>query len=171
MVNYVDIACRAVLAFTFGAAVWGKVGGRAQWDAFRSSLAFFLGTRGRAGHVMAVVVVMAETVAAALQVTPYRWGGYYVAFGLLTAFSGFVVVVLRRRLNLRCNCFGRSGLPLQGGHLVRNGLLLGITAAGLVAAITGGSSIHPAGLVMSLGVALCVALLIVRFDDIVRLIS
>ncbi|MFG1919689.1 MauE/DoxX family redox-associated membrane protein [Micromonospora sp. NPDC048898] len=166
--SYVDIACRAVLALTFAAAVWGKVRDHARWTAFRSSLTAFLRSNRRA-HVVAVVVVTAEAGAAVSQLSPFRWMGYGLAFGLLAAFSGFVVLVLRRRLGLACNCFGRSS-PVRGRHLARNGLLLLITTVGLTAAVVGESGVHPAGLAMSLGTAFCLAIAIVRFDDVVEIL-
>ncbi len=147
--SYVDLAARALLALVFAAAVYGKL---RDWASLPR---------------VAKPVVVLEAVAVPLLILGPL--GYPLACGLLVCFSAYIAYSMRRRLALRCNCFGSSRVVLSGRHLVRNGLLLGVAIAGW--ALSGdGAVVHPAGIAMSVGVAVCLAILVVRLDDIAALL-
>lgn len=62
--------------------------------------------------------------------------GFLISLGVIGAFTGWLVWVRLRRLDIRCNCFGATGRKVTGLTIARNGLLLAAVMAGLVLAGT-----------------------------------
>jgi hypothetical protein len=81
-----------------------------------------------------------------------------------------VAVVVRRGTRASCACFGAATVSRIGGtHLIRNGTLLAVLAAGLVTMTTPAGRPAVAGVVLARAVGGTVSLVLIRLDDIVEL--
>lgn len=117
----------------------------------------------------AVALVAAElTVAPALVVLPV-WG-LCAACALLLVLTAGVVVIVRRRLTVRCRCFGAAG-QLGVRHLVRNLVLLGVGAAGLAGtAMHADARVAWPGVVLAGGFGIVLSTLVIRYEDVIELV-
>jgi hypothetical protein len=115
---------------------------------------------------VAVAVVGAEAVVVPLLAIPgTATPGAALAAALLASFVVAIVLSMRRRSGLVCRCFGAGGAPLGRRHLVRNAVL--VTACLGAAPVTGATALpSPPALALGGAVAGLVAILIIRFDDI-----
>lgn len=161
---------RALLAVVFGTAAFGKA---TQLGVFADSLRnigpqlFATQLRCLAG---ATVVVAAEATVCVLLVVPATSvAGLGLALVLLVAFGAAIASVVRRGATAPCHCFGAEGSPLSSSHLLRNGLLAAIAAAGIAVRLAGGpvSALpdYDGALAVALGLLLGIG--ITRWDDLV----
>jgi uncharacterized membrane protein YphA (DoxX/SURF4 family) len=82
-------------------------------------------------------IVAASELGVAVALVGAPRAGALAAIALLLAFSGFVTRRLRSGVETPCACFGAgSGEPLSPRLLVRNGLLLGLAGAAVMAGTT-----------------------------------
>jgi hypothetical protein len=90
---------------------------------------------------------------------------------LLGVLTAGVVLVVRRRLVVRCRCFGAGRTRIGRRHVVRNLLLLLVGGLGLVAALSPGTapSTDAAGVLLAVGAAVLLASFVFHFDDLVEL--
>jgi hypothetical protein len=89
---------------------------------------------------------------------------------LAAVLTAGVAVVVRRGTRARCACFGAATVSRIGGtHLMRNGTLLAVLAAGLVTITTTAGRPAAAGVALALAVAGTASLVLIRLDDIVEL--
>lgn len=127
---------------------------------------------GPARYRVAAGVVALEFAVAALIAFPWTaiWG-LGAATVLLTVFSGIAFRAARRSSRVPCRCFGSSRTPLGVPQGARNAMLALISAIGTVVLGVGYEAItlHPAGILMIVGVGLVGLALNVFFDDIVEL--
>lgn len=164
---------RALLAVVFATAAFGKASNLDQLGAFADSLRnigpqlFATRLRRLAG---ATIVVAAEATVCVLLVVPATsLAGLALALVLLLAFGAAIASVLRRGATAPCHCFGAEGSPLSSSHLLRNGLLAVIAAAGIAVRLAGGpvSALpdYDGALAVALGLLLGIG--ITRWDDLV----
>jgi Methylamine utilisation protein MauE len=164
---------RALLAVVCATAAIGKASGREQLGVFADSLRnigpqlFATRLRRQAG---ATIVVAAEAAACILLVLPATsLAGLALAFALLLAFGAAIANVVRRGATAPCHCFGAEGSPLSSSHLLRNGLLAVIAAAGIAVRLSSGpvSALpdYDGALAVALGLLLGIG--ITRWDDLV----
>jgi hypothetical protein len=170
---YVALTCRIVLIAVFLIAVVTKIWGRQAFLDFRDAVHRMLpwtptGAAGLTGWSVAVVLAEAMTVTL-LAVPVSVTVGFAVAGGVLLVFTVGIARGIRSGTGGACRCFGAAPTPLSARHLVRNGLLLAVTALGLVTSTMPGSGWHAAGVVLSLVTAGVVASMIVVFDDVASL--
>ena len=117
------------LALLFLLAAYGKFG---DLLAFTAALAALdLGIPQEALPFVARLVPWVEVVTAvALLVPRLRGAGALLGSGSVVAFSGVVALLMSRRVEVRCPCFGDLDLlcsgPLGMCHLLRNVVLLAI---------------------------------------------
>ncbi|MFE3315054.1 MauE/DoxX family redox-associated membrane protein, partial [Embleya sp. NPDC059213] len=107
-------------------------------------------------------------------VPPTRGVGFAVAGVLLAGFTAAVGAALRRGRRSSCRCFGASDAPLGPRHLVRNGILLAASIAGLSATgLASPTDLPPAlaGSAVAVVAGLLGALLLISLDDIVDLFA
>lgn len=172
---YVALTCRLVLIAVFLVAVVTKIRGRQAFLDFRDAVQRMLpwtptGAAGLTGWSVAVVLGEAMTVTL-LAVPASVPVGFAVAGGVLLVFTAGIARGIRSGTGGACRCFGVASTPLSARHLVRNGLLLAVTALGLAASTMPGSGWHAAGVVLSLVTAGVVASTIVAFDDLASLFA
>jgi hypothetical protein len=108
--------------------------------------------------------------ASAMAARSMAGAGFALATVLLAAFTVAIARALRRGVRPPCRCFGASSTPLGRSHLVRNSLLLAVTATGLAGALAG--PIAPsdsAGAAVAVLPGIVAGALVTAFDDIVAL--
>jgi hypothetical protein len=152
------VGCRLVLAATFLVSASSKFvgGGDELANALRLSVPRF------GARAAAVVVIPLEFLVAALLLfgnTRTFEVALIVAVGLLVVFSGWMVSVLLRGLQVQCSCFGPNGAAVGWRQVARNALLVAVGLAGLVLVPSGrdvvGTSVW-SGLALAAGATLVV---------------
>lgn len=173
MTLYLLTTCRVLLAGVFVLALASKVRGRASFEAFAASIRALGLLSGAGSAVAAYALVGAEaSVVLLLVFPPTVLPGLAAAGATLTVMTAGILAALRRGRRGPCRCFGASDAPLGPVHVVRNLLLIGGAAAGLVAGLApagAGSPAHPAGLALAAVGAAVGVLIVVRLDDLADL--
>ncbi|MDO3646225.1 MauE/DoxX family redox-associated membrane protein [Nocardia mangyaensis] len=133
LIEYGVWGSRLVLAGVFGLSAWGKL---VDGAGTRKALAEFgIPVRGVAAVALGVPVVEA-VIAIALLLPATVWGGSVAALLLLAVFTAAIVRLLLRGEHPSCACFGAaSAAPIGTATLVRNGVLLTLTALVAVGAL------------------------------------
>jgi hypothetical protein len=181
--SYVSVGLLAALWCVFAASGGSKVRSRAAQRAFAESLRPLPLLPGRLVAPVAVLVTAAEVVlvlgigwsvvavAAGWPVVRLGGGAALALTGLLLAvLTVGVVLAVRRDTGASCACFGASQQPLGWRHVVRNSILLAMTATALGTVLL--ARPHPlplAGVLIALVAGATGALLLIRLDDLVDL--
>jgi hypothetical protein len=171
-VHYLGVAARFLIGTVFLVAVAGKISSRAAFTAFVGSLTRMAVVPPGAVGPAARATVAFEALAVALLVVPLRStaaAGFVIAGGLLAIFTVAIALSLRTGNRAPCRCFGASSTPLGPRHLVRNGLLLAGTAAGLIG-LSASGEFDLAGTLAAAMAGLIAGAVIAGFDDIVELV-
>ncbi|WP_237102795.1 MauE/DoxX family redox-associated membrane protein [Nonomuraea sp. MG754425] len=162
-----DPLARVLLAVVFIAAVVGKTRSRQGFAGFRDSVAA-IGPRWLPTGPVAGAVVAGEAATVVLLAVPgTRLAGYALAAALLLVFCAGIGRAVLARQSVRCQCFGADGGLLGPRHLVRNGLLVAVAAAGALAG--GGPAAAPATLA-GLVAGAFLGLLTTRWEDVAFLL-
>ncbi|SCE67835.1 hypothetical protein GA0074696_0181 [Micromonospora purpureochromogenes] len=131
--TYLDVFLRAMLITVFGLAAVGKLRSRAAFTSFADSLASVgVGTRRRRDLAAAMVAVTETAIVAGLAVPATVTDGYALALLTLAVFTAAVGRALHSGRVVRCRCFLGDGGEMNRGHLLRNAVLAGAAAAGLM---------------------------------------
>ncbi|MCW6005689.1 redoxin family protein [Micromonospora sp. CPCC 205371] len=131
MLPYTVLVCRILLGAVLICAAAGKLRHRAAFAAFAVSVRRHVGVPRRLAGPAAAGVVAAELgVGGALLSGLAPAMAFLAAAVLLLPFTAVLVRSVRRRLAVPCNCFGRTGDPVAGRHVARNGVLLAAAAIG-----------------------------------------
>ncbi|WP_131736255.1 MauE/DoxX family redox-associated membrane protein [Actinomadura roseirufa] len=163
----VVLAERAALGTVFTVAVTGKLRGRDGFARFRTTVERITGLAGGPAHRVAVAVLTMEVAAVLLLLGPLTppAAGLVAAGGLLAVFTGAVVRAMRRGVFAECACFGERSSLLGYPVLVRNVLLLAITAPGLVLAAAPPRAAGPLTAALAITAGACAGVLFVRYYD------
>jgi len=168
---YLLLACRFMMVGVFIVSLFSKVrSGRAYAD-FRRSVDDWQVVPRRWSAPISAGVVVGEAVVVLLLALPRTAPiGFVAAVLLLTVFTTGILVVVRRRRAVTCQCFGVATTQVGAAHLVRNLLLLALCVTGAVTSATAGGTRPTApGTMLALSVAAVGVLIVVRLDDIVAL--
>lgn len=162
-----DLFARALLAVVFLAAVVGKARSRQAFAEFRDSVAA-IGPRWLpAGPAVAAIVVGEATTVVLLAVPGTRLVGHALAAVLLILFCAGIARAVMARQSIRCQCFGAGGGLLGPRHLVRNGLLIAVAAAG---ALAGDVPTSAPAMLVALVAGAFLGLLTTRWEDVAFLL-
>ncbi|GLW11746.1 methylamine utilization protein MauE [Microtetraspora sp. NBRC 13810] len=171
--QYAALACRCALAAVFLVALLSKVRSRDAFHAFRASVLDMVPLRAGAATPVSTAVVLAE--ASVVVLLTIRWtapAGFVLAGAVLVAFCAGIARAVRSGTRTPCRCFGATATPLSGRHLVRNAVLLAVTAAGGTALLlTTPGTAHPGGVAVGLACAGVLTLAVVYFDDLADLFA
>ena len=176
--TYFVLGSVIALAVVFLVSAISKIRSRTSWAAFLESTAALLPAGAAPVRPAAWTVVTLEFAAAAL--LPWTPAfGLGLGAALLAAFAVATAKAVRRGHRAPCRCFGASSRPLDAGHVVRNGLLATLAAAGTAGALagpadTGGdliATLHPAGIAVAAVAATMLATLVIFGDDITDLFA
>ncbi|MEU6715798.1 MauE/DoxX family redox-associated membrane protein [Nonomuraea sp. NPDC046802] len=163
--EYFAFGCRCLLGLMFVVSAAGKIGSRAAFQEFRTTVELMLGgRRGAAGPAAAAVVACEATVSVLLASPATARAGLALAAVLLATFCVAIAIALRRGVNAPCRCFGGSSpsQPLRARHIARN-LALTVLAIGAIFADPAGPD--TAGMVVAAAAGAVGAFLAIRYDD------
>lgn len=172
------LICHFTIMLVFSVSAIGKVRRRAAFDEFARTTRTMLSAAvpkwsvRRAGlRRIAGAVVAAELAIPVLVGVPpsTRWG-HGLCIVLLAVFSIGMIAVIRRGVTTSCSCFGTASGPLGVPHLVRNALLAGAAATGLVVGPVEFAQAG-AGLAVAAAAAAVLTLLVTRLDDVIALFT
>lgn len=170
--EYVLIGLRSALVVVFVASAASKLRGRRAFAEFVTATTQLFPWRAPARliHTLAAAVVATELAIVALLLLPATVPiGFAAATGLLLAFTGAILIALRRGNRTPCRCFGAAEQPLGRTHVIRNAGLLILGAAGLAGSlVTSATPDLPVALV-SAGSGAVLALPAILADDIASL--
>jgi len=181
--SYVSVVLMTALWCVFAASGGSKVRSRAAQRAFADSLRPLPLLPGRLVAPVAVLVTAVElalvlgigwsVVAAAAGWPVVRAGAAVVLVVtalLLTVLTIGVVLAVRRGTGASCACFGATQQPLGWRHVVRNSVLLALTAVALVTVLAARPRPLPLpGVLIALVAGATGALILIRLDDLVDL--
>ncbi|MEJ3653264.1 MauE/DoxX family redox-associated membrane protein [Actinomycetes bacterium KLBMP 9759] len=161
---------RAVVCLAFALSAAGKA---RDMSAFVHGVRSFRLLPARWSAPTAWAVLAAEVAVVALQLsgTAQATVGLALALGLLTAYTTSLGVLLVRRSDVRCNCFGPATRTVSAIDLVRNVLLAAAAVVGVVAVSAGEPSSLPladAALVVLPAAALVIV--VTGLDDVVAVL-
>lgn len=181
------IAVLALAACVYGTSSGSKLTSRKNYDAFRDGLAETALVPSRLLRATAATLASGEAIVAAglLTAVILAAGGLpgsvpvaAVALACGTVLTGVlaagVTVVVRSGTKAACACFGaKAGRELTGAHVGRNVGLLAVLVAGLVGNEFRHGTPAPAAAAAIIAIVAggVVALLLIRFDDLVDLFA
>lgn len=164
------VFARAVMCLTFAVSAFGKA---RDVDAFVHSVRSFDILPSGWGRPAAWALLTAEVAVVVLQLAGPAVAGLVLAAALLVAYIVALGVVVARRSEVRCNCFGSTARAVSGFDLVRNGLLLLVALTGVLAssASSAGAPMPPAAdAVLVVCASVAVVLVLVGLDDIATIL-
>jgi hypothetical protein len=166
------VFARAAMCLTFALSAFGKA---RDLDAFVHSVRSFGILPAGRGRPAAWALLTAEVAVVVLQLAAptAAVAGLVLAAALLVAYIAALGVVVARRSEVRCNCFGSTARAVSGFDLVRNGLLLLVAITGVVAYSAGsaGAPMPPvADAVLVVCASVAAVLVLVSLDDIAAIL-
>jgi methylamine utilization protein MauE len=167
-----ELSLRTVLAVVFGAAAVSKLSSRRSFAEFARSLSDigWLSDRGRRAAAAAVPVAEVTTLVLVLVPSTMFWG-FAAGTALLAAFTSVAASEMRRGSGLRCRCFGSGGGLIGPAQIARNIVLIAVSVAGLAMAPVSHGGLSAAGIVLAVGLALIAGAVLVRWDDLSKLVQ
>jgi len=166
------LAFQFAIGLAFAVSAASKVLGRRAVAEFLVAVGELARVPARWRGPLAVAVVALELAVPVLLLTPAAVAGLLLATGLLVAFSAAVAAALRRRSTARCRCFGPTATPLGPLHLVRNGLLGAVAAAGAALLLVAPTApADPGGLVVAGAAGAVLAAVLIRVDDLISVFT
>ncbi|MGK5739799.1 MauE/DoxX family redox-associated membrane protein [Micromonospora sp. URMC 103] len=167
----VELAARLLLALVFLAAVIGKLRTRAGFTAFAGAVGQF-GVPSRWAAPVARLAVATEAAVVVLLALPATVpAGLLLAAGLLGVLTAAIVGALRRGARPACRCFGAADAPVGPRHVARNLALTVVALLGLLGWAVSGPPPGPAAALLAAGLAVPLAAVVVRLDDLVALFA
>jgi hypothetical protein len=162
--TYTSLACRCICCLVLAASSYGKLHSKPAFRDFISWIASLSALSVRVRTPLAATIAAGEVFAVLLIAIPRSYvAGMAVASCLFAAFSIGMLVILRSKRAVGCNCFGSSSGPVGIRHVVRNVLLCSIAVAGV--ASIGPRATDPAGVALAIGTAVVIATLLVFLDE------
>jgi hypothetical protein len=154
----------------FVVSVVSKVRNRKAYAEFVASTRRLAPPLVSAARPLAAVVVGMELAAVLLvALPPTVLAGFGVAAALLVAFSGAILLALRRGERAPCRCFGTSEQPLGYTQVVRNVALIAVTVLGALGGLATTAAPALPGVVIAVATGGILALLAIMADDIAAL--
>lgn len=148
MSGYAVICCRLVFGVVFAVSLLSKTRSRGRYAEFVAAVPGL--APGLPVRLAAPAVIAGEAAVTVAMVIPgTAVYGFAVAALLLIAFTAGIVQAIRRQQSVSCQCFGASAAPVGPAHVVRNGFLLLVAAAGLLGALGAGQAPPSPGVLVS----------------------
>ncbi len=167
-IAHVLVLARLLVGITFVLSFVAKL---RDVQSFRNAVEDFQVVPRRLVAPTAVAVLAVEaTVAASMLTTGWALAtGFVLAVGMLAAFSLAIGLVLRRRLEVSCNCFGSPTTKVSAVDLVRNGTFALFAVVGLWAmTAAGGTGVPAQDIALTAPIAAVVVALLVNLNDVVQ---
>jgi hypothetical protein len=174
--QYAALTCSYTIALVFAVACVSKLYRASAFREYREAVRGYLPLTGFAASgfvvtAIAVGAIVAEAAVPVLIAVPrLAEAGLVLAIVLLIVFTGAMSRALRSGLRVACRCFGAASRPPSRSALARNGVLLVVAGAGVVAQWAGVPSVPAGGVALCLMTAVVVATLLIFFDDLVSVV-
>jgi hypothetical protein len=167
----VEIALRTVLALVFAVAFISKVRSVSAFGEFASSLNG-IGWLPRPGRAAAArLIPLSEAAVVGLLVVPATVAlGFGLSGLLLAVFTVVTGAEVANGRQVQCRCFGAGSAPIGPAQIARNVVLLAVSLAGLAIEPISHGHATGAALILAFGLAVLVAVALVRWDDLVFLV-
>ncbi|MFC0531396.1 MauE/DoxX family redox-associated membrane protein [Phytohabitans kaempferiae] len=170
--EYVVVGLRSLIVLVFVVSAASKVRGRRAYAEFVTATGRLSPRRVSVATArrLATGVVAAELATVMLVLVPRTATmGFAVAATLLLAFTGAILLALRRGERAPCRCFGSAEQPLGYPQVARNLLLLAACTLGLAGGQLVVASPSPGGALLAVAAGALAATLVAVFDDLVAL--
>lgn len=167
MADYLSLGCSVVLVGTLFVAIASKVLSRHGWELYVASIREIASQRFPYPRTVAACVVAVEVTCVALISLPAtRSVGLAAAVAIFGAYSFALLAALRRGVVEPCRCFGSSSkYPLSMLEVLRNLVLIGVAALGLLAGLEPSGRLAVASTVVTVGIALVAVAAVVFLED------
>ncbi|MFC4059964.1 MauE/DoxX family redox-associated membrane protein [Planomonospora corallina] len=169
--EYVAIACGALLSTVFGVSGAGKIRRPVEFAASVGALRLL---PPRASGLAASLLTAAELLVAVLLPVSLllsaevALAGFAGSAALSALFCAVIVITLKRGIRATCNCFGRAAAEYSTRHVVRNAALVLIALGGAGSSLAAGP-VHTPATILAIAVGLVLGILVVAMDDLVAL--
>lgn len=170
--EYVLVGCRSLVALVFVVSLVGKLRGGWAYAEFVAATGRLAPRRVSPGGArrLATVVAAVEVAIVTLMLAPAATPiGFATATTLLLAFTGAILLALRRGERAPCRCFGSARHALGYPQVVRNLVLLSVCVLGLVGGQLSTTAPDPARALLAVVAGAVAATAVVMSDDIVAL--
>lgn len=171
--NYLVLGVQVVLVGVFLVSLATKVRSRTAYLEFVSGTAALLAVSLRRARPLAAATTWAEAVIVVLLAVPATAAlGLGVAAVTLVCFAGVLVRVIRLGSPRPCRCFGQSATSVSPAHVVRNLVLAVLAGVAMVCATTDtDTAVSGLGATLTAAISVVCVVCVVRFDDLVELLS
>lgn len=170
--EYVLVGFRGLIGLVFLVSVVSKLRSRRSYAEFVAATGrlFPRPVAATLRWWLAAAVLAAECIVLLLVLIPMTVPvGFAMAAGLLLAFTGAILLALRRGQRASCRCFGATGQPLGYAQVARNIGLITVCLIGIALGPLSSASAHPAGATLAIATGAIAAILVVMADDIAAL--
>lgn len=169
MFAYTALASRLLIGTVFAASAFSKLRSRQAFRAFAAWLDGLPLPAGPGRRAAGPLIAAIEVVIVVMVALPWTArAGLLLSCAVLAIFTAGTFWAVRAGGHAPCRCFGTSGAPLGVRHGLRDALLCAAAAAGAAGARA--APARPAGIAISLGCAIVIALLVLFQDDIVAVL-
>ena len=161
------IFCRLTIGLTFAWAVFGKL---RDLSAFREAVVDFRVLPPALSSIAAWVSLLAEcAIILMLGIgNTLLFPGFLLAAGLLLLFSVALGLVLRRKRQVSCNCFGVTQRRVSPYDVARNLLLIVCSLVGAWTSLNAVQPVAASDLILLGLMALCLLILVTNLADVVE---
>lgn len=165
--NGLLIFCRLTIGLTFAWAVFGKL---RDLSAFREAVVDFRVLPPALSRIAAWVSLLAEcaTILMLGMGNALLLPGFLLSAGLLLLFSVALGLVLRRKMQVSCNCFGVTERRVSPYDVARNMLLIFCSLVGIWTSLDAVQSVAASDLILLGLMALCLVILVTNLADVVE---
>lgn len=134
---FVVCLCKLILALAFATASFNKL---RHFQHFINSInSFEIGVK-EFSLPLAITVVLVELSSVVLIIFT-SYSGFLFVLGVLSLFTGFLIMMLQHRKKVACNCFGVSEHAISRSDIIRNLVLIGFVLSGFISQIIYGRPI------------------------------
>ena len=169
MLPYLFLLSKTILIIIFGLALINKF---LDISRFEEAIRKFEIVPSQYIKLSAIFILIVEALTILLLVSGQNLWGFNLAISTLFVFSIILVSVLRRGLQISCNCFGASEKSVSIYDIVRNFSLIILSLIGILTSLYLKSppSINLIERILFGVVALIIVLIFVNLQDLVRVI-
>ena len=168
MWHYWNLVLRCAFVAVFAVSASSKLRGRSALAEFVASTRTIGGLSTAWARPVAAGVIVVEAAVAVLAAVPATGTvGLGLAAVVLAGFAVAIARAIRHDRAVSCRCFGPAAAPLSQLHVVRNLVLAGLAVTGLIVGPPAG--LAPVGVALAVCGGALVAVIAVRFDEIVEL--
>ena len=165
--DYLSEFARLFIVCVFGLSFIGKV---RKVEGFELAISSFKILPSKLIKLAARSVLMVESTIIVLLISGGFWKllGFVISICVLTLFTASLVIVLLRKEQATCSCFGDKAQPVSFYDVARNIGLLAVCIVGLVVSSTNYPTSTLVEAVLLFLISFTLALLVANFRDVVR---